>query len=197
METPYRPAAPFHSRVAESLHRGWSLLLIRGIAAILFGIFTWARPAASLAAIIIVFGIYAIVDGILAISTAISARKRDEDWWVLLIVGLIGIAVGIITFATPGVTAFALLFYIALWAIARGVFEIVAGVRLRKVIEGEWVLILVGIASILFGGLLLARPGAGVLTVLWLIGIYAIVLGVLLVVLAFKARSFGKRLAAV
>ena len=187
----------FNTRIAESLHRGWVLLLVRGIAAIFFGIFTWTRPATSLAAIVIVFGVYAMVDGILAVSTAVSARKRDQDWWVLLLVGIVGILVGVFTFATPGITALVLLFYIAAWAIARGVFEIVAGVRLRKVIEGEWVLILLGIASILFGVLLFARPGQGVLTLLWLIALYAVMLGILLVVLAFKARSFGKRLAAV
>jgi uncharacterized membrane protein HdeD (DUF308 family) len=103
---------------------------------------------------------------------------------------LLGIGVGILTFLVPGITALALLFYIAIWAIATGVLEIVAAIRLRKEIEGEWLLILSGLASVVFGVILMAQPGVGALAVLWLIATYAIVFGVLLVILAFKARSF-------
>jgi len=114
---------------------------------------------------------------------------------VLLLIGLIGVAVGIMTFMTPGITALALLYYIAFWAIFRGILEISTAIRLRKEIEGEWLLILGGVASVVFGVLLLARPGAGALAVITLIAVYALVVGITLVILAFKVRGLGSRLA--
>jgi uncharacterized membrane protein HdeD (DUF308 family) len=111
----------------------------------------------------------------------------------LLLGGLAGIGVGLLAFFNPAATALALLFYIAIWAIATGLLQIVAAVRLRKEIEGEFWLGLAGLASIAFGVLLVARPGAGALAVLWLISAYAIAFGVMLVLLAFKTRGFVKR----
>ena len=181
-------------RLAAILSRNWWALLLRGLVAIAFGVLTWTQPAISLAALVLLFGVYALVDGVLGVWTAISGRKDHEDWWVLLLWGLLGIGVGIMTLMAPGVTAFALLFYIAIWAVATGVLEIVAAVRLRKVIKGEWWLVLGGLASIIFGVLLMAHPGAGALAVLWLIAAYAIIFGVLLVILAFRLRGFGKQL---
>jgi uncharacterized membrane protein HdeD (DUF308 family) len=177
-------------RLASILTRSWWLLLLRGIAAILFGILTWFLPGISLAALVLLFGAYSMADGILGVWTAIAGRKDHEYWWVLLLEGLLGIGIGIITFLAPGITALALLFYIAIWAIATGVLEIVAAVRLRKEIADEWLLVLAGLASIVFGVLLVVQPGAGALAVVWLIASYAVVFGVLLVILAFKARKF-------
>src|SRR5579864_5745733 len=99
------------------LSRGWAFLLLRGFAAIAFGILTWVRPSISLLALVFLFGVYALIDGILAAWTAISSREEQEYWWVLLLGGLIGIGVGLLTFANPSITALALLFYIAVWAI--------------------------------------------------------------------------------
>ena len=180
---------------SDMLSRGWTLLLLRGLAAIVFGILTLTRPAISLTALVLLFGVYAIADGILAVLAAISGRADQKYWWLLLLGGLIGIGVGILTFLSPGITALALLFYIAFWALARGIIEIAMAIRLRKEISDEWILILAGAVSVAFGGFLLARPGEGALTVLLVIAIYAIAVGVLLVMLAFKARSFGKQLA--
>src|SRR5262245_27372471 len=177
-------------RLASILSRGWWLLLLRGMTAIAFGVLTWFQPGISLAALVLLFGAYSLADGLLGIWTAIAGRKDHEYWWVLLLRGLIGTGVGILTFLAPGLTALALLFYIALWAIATGALEGVATTRLRKEIEGEWLLILAGLASMLFGVLLMSRPGAGALAVLWLIAAYAMVFGVLIVVLAFRARRF-------
>jgi uncharacterized membrane protein HdeD (DUF308 family) len=141
----------------------------------------------------LLFGAYALADGILSCWTAIAGRNDHEHWWVLLLEGLLGIGVGLLTFFAPGLTALALLYYIAIWAIATGVLEIVAAIRLRKEIEGEWWLLLAGLASVAFGVLLVVQPGAGALSVLWLIATYAIVFGLLLVILAFKVRSFAAK----
>src|SRR5262249_33258916 len=155
-------------QLASILSRGWWLLLLRGLAAIAFGVLTWSQPGISLSVLILFFGAYSMADGVLGIWAAVAGRARHEHWWVLLLEGLIGVGVGILTFFAPGVTALALLFYIAIWAIGTGVLEIVAAVRLRKEIEGEWMLILAGLASVVFGVLLMVQPGAGALALLWL-----------------------------
>jgi uncharacterized membrane protein HdeD (DUF308 family) len=178
-------------RFARILWRNWGMLLLRGIVAIAFGILIWLLPGISLAALVLLFGAYSLIDGILGVWVAIAGRKEHDDWWVLLLGGLFGIVVAVITFIAPGLTAIALLFYIAIWAIATGVLEIVAAIRLRKEIRGEWRLILGGLASVVFGVLLMAHPATGALALLWLIGSFAIVFGVLLLVLAFKARRFA------
>jgi uncharacterized membrane protein HdeD (DUF308 family) len=184
------------TRFADILSRGWWRLLLRGLAAIAFGLFTLFRPGISLAALVLLFGVYVLVDGVLDVWTAVSGRQENDHWWVLLLGGLLGIVVGFITLTTPGITALVLLFYIAIWAIAHGVLEIVAAIRLRKEIEGEWLLILGGLASVVFGVLLISRPGAGALAVVWLIAGYAVAFGIITVVLAIKARSFGHRVEA-
>ena len=182
-------------RLASMLSRNWWLLLLRGIAAIAFGVLTWFQPGISLGALVLLFGAYSMADGILGVWAAIAGRKEHEDWWVLLLGGLLGVGIGILTFVAPGITALALLFYIAIWAIATGVLEIVAAIRLRKEITGEWMLVFGGIISVVFGTLLLAQPGAGALALVWLIATYAVIFGIVLVILAFKVRSFAGRAA--
>jgi uncharacterized membrane protein HdeD (DUF308 family) len=179
------------NRLATILSRSWWVLLLRGLVAIAFGALAWLQPGISLAALVLLFGVYSMADGILGVWTAMAGRKEHEHWWVLLLGGLLGIGVGILTFLAPGVTALALVLYIAVWAIATGVLQIVAAIRLRKEIQGEWLLILGGLASLVFGVLLMARPGAGAVSLVWLIGAYAIVFGALLVLLAFKVRTLG------
>src|SRR5690625_418754 len=181
-------------QLALNLSRNWWMLLLRGLAAIVFGILTWLLPAISLATLVLLFGIYVMADGILGVWTAIKGRKRIDGWWVLFLWGLAGIGIGVLTFLAPGITALILLFYIAAWAIVTGVLEIVAAIRLRKEIRGEWLLILAGLASIVFGVLLMAMPGPGALALLWVIATYAIVFGIILVILAFRIRNFGKAL---
>jgi uncharacterized membrane protein HdeD (DUF308 family) len=183
------------TNMAALLQRNWWVLLLRGIAAIAFGLLAWFEPGVTLAVLVLLFGAYSLVDGALGVWSALAARKEHDDWWLLLLVGLLGVGVGILTFVAPGLTAIGLLFYIAVWAIATGVLEIITAIRLRKQIEGEWLLVLGGVVSVLFGVLLMAQPGAGALAVLWLIGGYAVVFGILLVVLALKARRFGGTLA--
>jgi uncharacterized membrane protein HdeD (DUF308 family) len=181
--------------LATILRRTWWVLLLRGLAAIAFGVLTWVQPGLSLAALVLLFGAYSLADGIFGVSSAVAGRKEHEYWWLLLLAGLLGIGVGLLTFLAPGLTAVVLLLYIAIWAIATGVLQIAAAIRLRKEIEGEWLLILGGFVSVAFGALLMARPGAGALALLWMIAAFAVVFGLLLVILAFRARAFGSRLA--
>jgi uncharacterized membrane protein HdeD (DUF308 family) len=185
------------TRAGDMLARGWSFLLLRGLAAIAFGILTLVRPGISLTALVLLFAAYAITDGVLATMAAFSARKEQQHWWLLLLAGLLGIGIGIYTIANPGVTALALVFYIAIWAIGTGIVEIFFAIRLRQQIQGEWRLIVAGVVSVAFGAYLLARPGAGALTVLGIIAFYALFFGILLVLLAFKARGWSQRLASV
>lgn len=182
-------------RLATILSRNWWVLLVRGLVAIAFGVLVWYQPGISLAALVLLFGAYALADGALGVWTAIAERKEREHWVLLLLGGLLGIGVGILTFSVPGLTALALVFYIAIWAVGTGVLEIVAAIRLRKEIEGEWLLILSGLVSVVFGVILMAQPGVGALAVLWLIATYAIIFGILLVILAFRARSFVREAA--
>jgi uncharacterized membrane protein HdeD (DUF308 family) len=172
------------------LARFWWMILLRGILAILFGILVFAWPGITLLALVFLFGFYALADGIANVVTAIGGRREREHWWVLLLLGLAGVALGILTFLNPGITALVLLLYIAIWAIVTGLLQIMAAIRLRKEIEGEFWLALAGAASVGLGVLLIARPGAGALAVLWIIGFYAILFGVILLILAFKARGF-------
>ena len=172
------------------LSRNWWLMLLRGLAAIGFGILVFAKPGVSLQVLVYLFGVYVLVEGILGVSLAVQARNTIDSWGVLLLWGLLGVTVGILAFIKPDITALALLFYIALWAIATGVLEIAVAVRLRELITNEWLLILAGVASVAFGVLLIARPDAGALAVLSLIGAYAIVFGVLVLIFAFRIRSF-------
>ncbi len=183
------------ARVSSLLYRSWWVLLLRGLAAIAFGVLTWSQPGSSLAALVLLFGAYALADGLLGVWSAISARKEHEDWWVLLLWGLVGIGVGVLTFTAPGLTALALQFYIAIWAIGTGITEIVVAMRLRREIKGEFWLVLAGIASIVFGVVLIAQPAVGALAVLSLIAAYAVIFGIIMVVLAFEVRGVAGRLA--
>jgi uncharacterized membrane protein HdeD (DUF308 family) len=171
----------------SELVRYWWTVSLRGLFAVLFGLMAFIWPGLTLATLVILFGAYSFVDGVFALFAAVQHRDR---FWALLIEGIAGIAAGIVTLFMPGITAIALLYVIAAWAIVTGVFEIIAAVRLRKVLQGEALLILSGIASIVFGGLLLFRPGAGALAMAWIIGSYALVFGVLLIALGFRLRSF-------
>src|SRR4051812_14208523 len=174
----------------DSLSRNWWAVSLRGLAGILFGIITFFAPAISLAALVLLFGAYALVDGVLAIVSAVRRRGADR-WWLLLLEGLVGIAAGVLTFLWPAITAIALLYVIAAWALVTGAFEIAAAIRLRKAITGEWLLALSGIFSIALGVLLVLFPGPGALAVTIWIGAYAFVFGALLFALGLRLRGLG------
>lgn len=183
------------ARLANIISRTWWVLMLRGVIAIIFGVLIWRQPEISIAVLILFFGAYILVDGVLGVYSAVAGRKEHDDWWVLLLWALISVGVGILTFLAPGVTTLALLLFIAIWAIATGVLQIVAGIRLRKEINGEWLLILGGLVSVVFGVFLMAQPAVGALAMVWLIATYAVLFGGVLVILAFRARAFGKQLA--
>lgn len=170
----------------------WWLLALRGLAAVIFGVLAFVWPHITLTALVFLFGAYALVDGAFAIVAGIRAPREFTRWWVLLIEGILSVIAGVLAFAVPGITALILLILIASWAIVTGVFEIVAAVQLRKHITGEWLLALSGVFSVLFGAALLWNPLAGALAVVWLIGAYAIVFGVLLLALGFKLRGLER-----
>jgi len=178
----------------EDFCRNWHWVVIRGVAAVIFGLLAFIWPGITLAALVIVWGAYALVDGALALIAAFRVRDRGKPLWALLIVGLLGLAAGILTFIWPAMTALVLLSFIAAWAIVMGIFQIVAAIRLRKSIENEWLLALSGVLSVLFGVLLLLRPGAGALAVIWIIGAYAIAFGVLLIALGLKLKGRSSRM---
>lgn len=168
------------------LTKVWWAFLARGLAAIAFGVLALIWPSATFAVLAVLFGLYALVDGVFLGYKAISSWKARDDRWLLLIEGLVGIGIGIMTFFAPRMTEIFLLFYIAAWGLATGVIEIVSAIRLRKEIAGEFWWMLSGIASIVFAVLLMLFPGVGILGVIWLVSTYAIVFGVLLVILAFR-----------
>jgi uncharacterized membrane protein HdeD (DUF308 family) len=172
------------------------MTLLRGLFWILFGIVMLVLPGISLLSLTLALGAVMFADGILNVANAFSGRKLHDDWWVLLLVGLTGLGLGALTLYSPQLTALAIVFYVAIWAIATGLLQIVAAIRLRKQIEREIWLGLAGIASVVFGALLVARPAAGALTLLWLIAVYAIVFGVVLVLLAFKVRGSVRKIGA-
>ena len=171
----------------ETLARNWWALVLRGVAGVIFGVLTFLFPAVTLGGLILLFGAYAIVDGIFNIVAAFSGRT-GQRWWQLGLEGIVSIAAGVVTFAMPGLTALVLLWVIAGWAIVTGVLEIVAAIRLRKHIDNEWWLALSGVASVIFGALLFAMPVAGALAVTLWIGAYAIVFGALLIGLGLRLR---------
>ena len=173
------------------LTRNWWVVVLRGVLAILFGLMAFLMPKITLAALVLLFGAFAFADGVFAIIAA-TRGQSGKPWWALVLRGLVGIGAGIFAFVSPAITAIALLFVIAAWAMASGVFEISAAIRLRKVIKGEWLMALAGLASIGFGILLVMAPGRGALAMLWIIGTYAVLFGVLFMVLGFKMRTWGR-----
>jgi uncharacterized membrane protein HdeD (DUF308 family) len=138
------------------LHRTWWVLLLRGLVAIAFGVLTWAQPAVSLAALVLTFGAFTFVDGLLGVYSAIQGRDQMRHWWVLLLWGLAGVVVGVLTVVAPGVTALVMTLYIGAWALVTGV---------------------------------LAQPGAGMMAMLWVLATYAVIFGVLMVLLSFKLKK--------
>ena len=170
----------------HALAKYWWALALRGFAAVLFGLLTFFLPGITLVSLVLLFGVYAVVDGVFNV---IAFFREVSHHWALLIEGVIGILAGVLTFAWPAITALILLYVIAFWAIFTGIFEIIAGVRLRKAIANEWMLLLTGALSLLFGVLILFAPGVGALAIVLWIGAYALIFGLVMIALAFRLRG--------
>ena len=176
--------------VADLLTHNWWLLALRGLAAIAFGLLAFIWPGITLLTLIFLFGAFALLNGVLAFIAASRAPKGFPRFGSLIVEGIISVAAGAIAFIVPGITALALLVLIASWAIVSGIFEIVAAIRLRKVIRHEWLLALAGFASIAFGVIMILNPAAGALALLWWIGAFMFAFGILLIALAFRMRRW-------
>jgi uncharacterized membrane protein HdeD (DUF308 family) len=173
------------------MSRNWWILLIRGILAIAFGVLAFIWPGSALGALVLLFGAYALLDGVASIVVGLTGRGAQENRLWLMLGGVFGVIVGVLTFVWPDITALALVYFIAAWAIITGVFSIVAAVQLRKEIDNEWLLGIAGALSILAGLYMAAFPGAGALALTWLIAAYAIVFGILLIALALRLRGMS------
>lgn len=169
----------------------WWAFALRGVAAVIFGILAFVWPGVTLGALVLLWGAYALVDGVLDLVGAF--RTGHNHRWLLVIEGIVGIAAGIVAFVWPGITALVLLYIIAAWALITGVLEIIAAIRLRQVIDNEWFMILSGIASIIFGIILVVAPGTGALALIWVIAAYAIIFGIIELALAFRLRGFSQQ----
>jgi uncharacterized membrane protein HdeD (DUF308 family) len=172
--------------------QNWGMFIVRGILALALGVLVFAAPGPSLAALILVFAAYAIVDGILAIGLGVSAPGGPR--WLLVLGGILGIGIGVYTTVSPGITAIALVLLIGSFAIVRGVAEVATAIRLRSTIENAWLYVLSGVVSVAFGAFLIVSPGDGVLAVLFLIGYYAIFAGFTYIAVGFRLRQVNKSL---
>jgi uncharacterized membrane protein HdeD (DUF308 family) len=176
--------------LADLLTRNWWLLALRGLVAVIFGVLAFVWPGITLLTLVYLFGWFALINGVLSFILAYKAPKGYTRFGSLILGGLLSILAGLLTFFMPAITALGLLILIAIWAIVIGITEIMTAVRLRKVITNEWLLVLAGVAAILFGLILLFQPGAGALALIWWIGAFAIFFGVLMMALAFRMRRW-------
>jgi len=176
--------------MVHTLKLNWWLLALRGLVAVLFGVLAFMWPGATLITLVWLFGAFALVNGILSLVLAAKTPKGYPKVGSLIFGGLLGILAGLLAFVMPGITALGLLILIAAWAIVTGIMELVAAVRLRKIINNEWLLVLAGIASVVFGVILLFQPAAGALVLIWWIGAWALLSGILLMILAFRMRNW-------
>jgi uncharacterized membrane protein HdeD (DUF308 family) len=181
--------ATLASAILPPLARHWWVFLVRGLVAIAFGLVGLFYPEATLVAFILFYGLFALIDGVFAVVSAVLGKERAGPRWWLALVGVLGIVAGLVTYLWPGITALALMMVIGVWALVYGVFEIVGAIRLRKEIDNEWLLLVHGVLAVLFGIMALARPGAGALALIWLIGSFALASGVVLIIFAFRLRK--------
>jgi len=171
------------------LARSWWIFALRGVFAIIFGLMALAWPQLTLLALVLLFGIYALVDGVLAVAAGLTAKGHAERWWGPVLQGVASIVLGFLTLLYPRTTAMVLLYFIAAWAFIAGVLIIAAAIQLRKTIHNEWFMVLCGVLTLIFGALLVLFPGAGALSLVWMIGAYAISVGVLLLILGLRLRN--------
>jgi uncharacterized membrane protein HdeD (DUF308 family) len=178
----------------RTLAKSWWITLLRGLAAVAFGVLAFAWPGLTMLTLILLFAVYVLADGIFALAAAVAGRDHGLPTWWLVLIGLLGLAIAAATFLWPGVTALVLVMIIGAWAFVRGLFEVIAAIQLWKELDDAWLLALGGFVSLVFGGAVLAMPGAGALALVWLIGAYAIMFGVILIILSFRLRKLNSTL---
>ena len=176
----------------SSLTRNWWLVALRGTLAVIFGVAAFVLPGVTFEVLVLLFGAYAFVDGVLVLSFGLMAAGDGEQWWSLALGGILGIGLGVLTFARPETMALALVYVAGFWAIVTGLLEIVAAIRMRDVISGEWLMGLSGVLSIIFGVLVVAQPNSGALALVYLFGFYAILAGISQIGLGFRLRGLGE-----
>lgn len=187
----YPPGSVLMRPTLDALARNWWLILLRGIAAVLFGLLTFIWPGLTLVTLVLLYGAFSLVDGIFSLIAAVKGGAPMPRWWLAL-VGLLGIGVGVITLLWPQITGAVLLLFIAGWAIASGILQIIGAINLRKEIDGEWLLIASGVLSVLFGILVIMYPGAGALSLALVIGAFAVAYGVLLIGFALRLKKHAE-----
>lgn len=180
--------------VTAEVARWWWTFILRGVLAILFGVIAFISPPATIAALVLLFGAWALVDGVFHIAGAMQHRTMERSWWLTVLEGVVSIAAGLLALVFPDIAAASLLLLIAAWSIVTGVIEIVLAIRLREQITGELWLAIGGILSIVFGVLLFLFPAAGALTIVWIIGAFAIAFGISLIILGWRLRGIHQRM---
>lgn len=178
----------------DTVARNWWAFILRGVFAIIFGILAFAVPGLTLEFLVFLYGFYALLDGIFAIVSAVRAAGQGQRWIFLLVEGILGIAAGIISIVWPAITALVLVFIIAFWAILTGIMEIMAAIRLRREINNEWALGIAGVISIIFGIVMLVWPGSALLSFVWLIGVFAVIFGIMFIVTGWRLKGMNDRL---
>ena len=175
----------------SNLAQNWWMLTLRGVLAVLFGVLAYSWPGVTAASFVVVFGAYALVDGVTCLAAALRPPPGASRAW-LVVGGVVGVLAALVVFTMPGLSALVLFYVVATWAVATGVAQILAAVQLRKLIDGEWLLALSGLLSVALGIYMYARPLAGLLGLIWAIAIYAVVSGVALIILSLRLRSWWK-----
>lgn len=178
----------------QRLTKFWWLIILRGLVSILFAIIAFTNPKLAFEALIILLGVFLIVDGATAVYLGIRMRGHDDDWWAILFEGALGVILGLISLINPQLTAAGLLLVLAIWFLVTGVFEIATAIKLRKEINNEWLLGFAGVISIALGVLMVINPNAGAVSIMWWLGFYASAFGALLIGLGLRMRQINKRL---
>lgn len=176
----------------EKITRHWWMFALRGLAAIILGVVAMIWPEQAMQAMVLLFGAYVLVDGTFAMIAGIASYRYFDRWWAMLLEGLTGVVIGLLTLLWPNITSLVLLYFIAAWALITGILEIVTAIQLRRVITGEWMLILGGLLSILFGVLIVVFPVAGAVSVIWVIATYAVFFGISEIIFAFRLQGLRR-----
>jgi uncharacterized membrane protein HdeD (DUF308 family) len=178
--------------VSEAARKSWPWLVLEGVLAIVFGVIAWVWPGITIGGLVLLFGAFAIADGIFEIVNSFTDRSDGRHRWIPIVVGIIGIIAGVVTFLYPGITAIILIYFIGAWAIARGIMQLIAAWQMRGTQAGLWWLAISGVLSIAFGIIVFVSPGAGAIALVWLIGAFASAFGILLILFGWLVRRFGK-----